>query len=333
MKLNSLRQLTKASFVPRKLIWPLLFTLLLNTSRMIAADNRSLAERLGYKATDRLLIINGDDAGMCHSANVATIECLEKGLMRSSTIMVPCPWFPEIAAYARQNPDKDFGVHLCHTSEWTKYRWGPVSDRSKVPGLVDSEGYLWKSVQEVYAHAKPEEAMIEARAQIKRALEAGIDVTHLDSHMGTLQLNPEFFKVYVQLALEFDLPLRMASQDTMTRFGYPDLRREVSAKGIVFPDYFIYEELELEKDDVRGFWLNIIKNLKPGVTELYIHAAMPTDEMKAITGSWSIRAQEFQVFAHDEELKRLIADEKIVLIGYRPLRDLQRKERKHFQTR
>jgi predicted glycoside hydrolase/deacetylase ChbG (UPF0249 family) len=305
--------------------------ILLTMHDTAGGEARSLAERLGYKATDKLLIVNGDDAGMCHAANVATIECLEKGLMRSSTIMVPCPWFPEIAAYARQNPDKDFGVHLCHTAEWTKYRWGPVADRAQVPGLVDADGYLWRSVEEVYAHAEPEEALIEARAQIKRALAAGIDITHLDSHMGTLQLNPEFFKVYVQLAIEFDLPLRMASQDTMARFGQPELRTQVAGRGIVFPDYFVYEELKDENKDVRTFWLNIVRNLKPGVTELYIHAALPTDEMKTISGSWSTRAQEYEVFTHNQEMKRLVADEKIILIGYRPLRDLQRSERKRAE--
>src|SRR5262245_47685050 len=112
-------------------------------------DNQSLAERLGYHHTDKLLIINGDDAGMCHSANAATIESLESGLMRSATIMVPCPWFPEIADYAREHPEKDFGIHLCHTSEWRKYRWGPVAPKDQVPGLVDSDGYLWEDVMGV----------------------------------------------------------------------------------------------------------------------------------------------------------------------------------------
>lgn len=292
---------------------------------------RPLAERLGYQATDKILIVNGDDAGMCHAANMATIECMEKGLMRSATMMVPCPWFPEIAAYARQNADKGFGVHLCHTSEWVKYRWGPVADRAQVRGLVDDSGCFWRAVEEVYAHATPQEALIEGRAQVQRALAAGIDVTHLDSHMGTLQLNPDFFKVYVQLALEFDVPLRMASQETLVRFGQPGMRKQVAAQGIVFPDYFIYEELQDEKKNVRSFWLNILKNLRPGVTELYIHAGLPTDELKAVTGSWQTRAEEFQTFTHDEELKRLVAEEKIVLIGYRPLRDLQRKERKTGQ--
>jgi len=294
----------------------------------IGAERLSLAERLGYKATDKILIVNGDDTGMCHAANQATIESLEKGLMRTATIMVPCPWFPEIVAYARQNPDKDFGIHLCHTSEWVKYRWGPVANRDQVPGLLDPDGYLWRGVEDVYKHAKPEEALIEGRAQIKRALAAGIDVTHLDSHMGTLQLNADYMKVYLQLAIEFNLPLRMASQETMVRFGEPELRSQVAARGILFPDYFVYDELKDEKNGVKDFWLRIVKDLKPGVTELYIHAALPTDEMKAISGSWSTRAQEYEVFTHDKDMKSLIKEQNIILMGYRPIRELQRSERK-----
>ncbi len=293
-----------------------------------SAASRSLAERLGYKATDKLLIVNGDDAGMSHSANLATIQCLERGLMRSATVMVPCPWFPEIAAYAREHPDKAFGVHLCHTSEWTKYRWGPVASRDQVPGLIDPQGYLWRGIEDVYAHADPKEALIEGRAQIQRARAAGLDITHLDSHMGTLQLHPRFVEVYLQLAVEFDLPVRMASQETLTRFGFPQLRDQFAAKGIVFPDHFIYEELQNEKQDVKGFWLNVVKNLKPGVTELYIHAALPTDEMKAITGSWSTRAQEFEAFTNDPDIKQAVTDQGIILISYRPLRELQHRERK-----
>ena len=289
---------------------------------------RSLAERLGYKATDKILIVNGDDAGMCHAANQGTIEVLEQGLMRSSTIMVPCPWFLEIAAYAKEHPEKDFGIHLCHTSEWKHYRWGPVADQAKVPGLIDPQGYLWASVEDVYAHASPEEALVEARAQVRRALDAGVDVTHLDSHMGTLQSDPRYVQSYLQLAVEFDLPVRMASQETLARAGFPGLRAEFAAKGVVFTDYFVYDELKDEKQDVKGFWRKIVDNLKPGVTELYIHAALPTEELKAITGSWSTRSQEREVFTHDAALKKTVTDQGIILIGYRPLRDLQRQERK-----
>lgn len=297
-----------------------------NTILAATAAEPSLAERLGYRATDRILIINGDDAGMCHTANQATIECLEKGLMTSATIMVPCPWFSEIAEYAKANPKQDFGVHLCHTAEWKYYRWGSVAAPDQVPGLLDPSGYLWRSVEEVYAKAKPEEALIEGRAQIRKAMAAGVDLTHLDSHMGTMQLDPRFLMAYVQLGVEFNLPLRMASQATMTRFGHPDVRAQIAAKGIVFTDDFVYEELAQEKQDVRGFWLRILRQLKPGVTELYIHAGKPTDELKAITGSWSVRSAEFETFTNDTELKQLLEAEKIIRIGYRPLRELQRKQ-------
>lgn len=287
----------------------------------------TLAERLGYKASDRLLIINGDDTGMCHSANEATIECLETGLMTSATIMVPCPWFYEIATYAKAHPEKDFGLHLCHTSEWKHYRWGPIAPREQVPGLIDPTGCLWPEVEEVYAKSNPEEAFIEARAQIRKALAAGIDVTHIDSHMGTLQYDPRYMEAYLKLAREFDLPVRMASQSTLEKFRQPALRAKFSEQGILFPDFFVFDELPQESADVKGFWLKIVSGLKPGVTELYIHAAKPTEELKAITGSWRTRSQEFETFAHDPEMRKLIADQGIIRIGYRPLRDLQRKER------
>ncbi len=310
------------------------FLLLILAGTGNSAEKRSLAERLGYQNSDKLLIVNGDDSGMCHAANLGTIECLEKGSMRSATIMVPCPWFPEIASYAKAHPESDFGIHLCHTSEWIKYRWGPVADRAEVPGLMDPQGYLWREVPEVYSHGTPEQALIEGRAQIKRALAAGVDVTHLDSHMGTMQYDPRYLQMYLKLGVEFDLPLRMASQETMARNGHPELRDQFASKGIVFTDYFIHDELKEEQSKgVKAFWLGVVKNLKPGVTELYIHAALAGDELKAITGSWRTRSEQYALFSHDDEMKQTLKAEKIVLIGYRPLRELQRKERKELKSR
>lgn len=309
---------------------PLLRRILLTISLMSPwiLVAQSLNERLGYKPSDRLLIINGDDAGMCHAANQGTIESLEKGLMTCSTIMVPCPWFYEIAQYAREHPEKDFGLHLCHTSEWKHYRWGPVAPRDQVPGLVDPSGCLWREVEEVYAKSNPAEALTEARAQIRKALNVGIDVTHLDSHMGTLQYDPRYMEAYLQLAVEFDLPVRMASQSTLEKFHQPALRQKFSERGIVFPDYFVFDELPDEPKDVKGFWLKIVSALKPGVTELYIHAAKPTEELQAITGSWRTRADEFATFTSDSEMRKLVTDQRITRIGYRALRDLQRNSRK-----
>ena len=296
---------------------------------LVTLDNcycQTLSEKLGYKSTDKLLIINCDDVGMCHSANLAVIDGMENGLITSGTIMTPCPWFSEIANYAKVNPEKDFGVHLTHTAEWNFYRWGPVASDELVKGLFDSEGYLWRSVEEVYSHSTPEEAYIEGRAQIKKAIAAGIPVTHIDSHMGTMQYQLEYMEEYVKLALEFNLPLRMAAQPTMESFGFPELREQYKEKGLVFTDYFIYDELE-NYTDVKTFWINIIKNLKPGVTELFIHASKVTDELKAITGSWETRGKEADLFTRDTDIKKLIKDENIILIGYRPLMELQRRNK------
>jgi chitin disaccharide deacetylase len=283
----------------------------------------TLAERLGYAAGDRLLIINGDDAGMSHAANRATIDALENGLMTSATIMVPCPWFPEIAAYAVENPEAQFGIHLTHTSEWRRYRWGPVAGPERVPGLVDPQGYLWPDVASVYLHATPLQAEIEARAQIEKALAAGIDITHLDSHMGTLQYNMEYVAVYYKLALDYDLPLRMASQETLALAGAPELRAQLEMQGLVMPDYLIHGGPD-RGEAVEDYWKRILRTLKPGVSELFIHASLPGDEMRAITGSWQTRATEHRLFTSDPEIRQIIEEQNIHLIGYRALRALQR---------
>ena len=131
----------------------------------------------------------------------------------------------------------------------------------------------------------------------------------------------------MKLALEFDLPLRMASQATLEKFGQPGLRAQFAAQGILFPDYFIHEELQDEAKDVKGFWTKILRELRPGVTEIYIHAAKPTEELQAITGSWRTRSQEFETFTHDTELRQLLERERIIRISYRPIRDLQRRLR------
>lgn len=289
---------------------------------------RTLAERLGYKATDKLLIINGDDTGMSHSANVATFDSLDHGLMTSATIMVPCPWFLEVADYAKKHPNHDLGIHLTHTSEWTHYRWGPVADRARVPGLIDPDGCLWHTVEDVYKHSNVEEAVIEARAQIERARKAGIDISHLDSHMGTMQYNPVYHRAYLQLAAEYNLPVRMGSPETYERVGFPWIRREAEELGLVFPDRLIHEEEPAPGEPRKAFWLRMLRSLKPGVTELYIHASLRTEEAHAISpGSWKDRATDYQIFTKDRDIRKAIADLRIIRIGYRPLRDLQRKER------
>ena len=290
----------------------------------LVSKSQTLAEKLGYSKTDRLLIVNCDDVGMCHAANLAAEEGMTKGNITSGSVMVPCPWFLEIVDRAKENPNLDLGVHLTQTAEWQYYRWGPVASSEKVKGLIDKQGYLCRSIEEIYQFATPEEALIESRAQIQKALDAGIPVTHIDSHMGTMQLHPEYAKMYLQLAVEFNLPVRMASPSTAEKMGQPNIRNEFAETGIVFTDYFIYEELQQYGDDVEGFWKEIIKNLKPGVTELFIHASVPGEEIQSITNSWKTRNAEYETFVHDKEIAQLLKDENIILIGYKPLFDLQR---------
>ncbi|WP_157899878.1 polysaccharide deacetylase family protein [Luteitalea pratensis] len=284
----------------------------------------SLAERLGFKASDIVLIVNADDVGMSHGANVAVRTGMEQGLITSGSIMVPCPWFEEVAVYATANPTRDFGLHLTHTSEWKVYKWGPVANKAEVPGLLTPQGYLWPDIEPIYKNATPAQAEIEARAQVRKALDRGIDVTHLDSHMGALQYDMRYHAVYRKLAKEFDLPIRMGNQDLLTAMGGGHLRGELDADGTIYPDYLIHQQRK-PGEAVDVYWKRMISELKPGVTELYIHPAVAGEEMQHITGSWKERDSEYHLFTDDASVKQLLEQRGVKRIGWRALRDLQRK--------
>ena len=179
----------------------------------------NLAQRLGYPADAKLVIINADDLGSCHSANVGVFECLATGTVTSATLMVPCPWAREASSRYR---GEDVGVHLTLNAEYELYRWGPITH---APSLLGGDGGFPSTVEDVWDHADLDEVRRECRAQIERAILWGFDVSHLDSHMGTLQLRPEFFDVYLDLAVEFGLPLRMAGPATERYIGIPGARR------------------------------------------------------------------------------------------------------------
>ena len=288
---------------------------------------QTVAERLGYATDARLLIINADDFGMCHAENAATIAGLELGAFCSATVMVPCPWFEEAVAFARRMPAADLGVHVTHTSEWATYKWGPVSGRSAVPSLVDGGGNLHRDVESIYAHARLDEIGLETRAQIDRALAAGIDVTHLDSHMGTLQLDVNYHDLYVRLAAEYRLPIRMASRRWMRDMGMGQILDQADRLGVLAPDHFWYGGPPTP-DDTPTYWTEVLRALQPGVSELYLHAALDAPEMRAISDSWAQRAADHRFFTAPST-RTLLENLGITLIGYRPLRDLQHRWQSH----
>lgn len=268
------------------------------------------AAAAGPKAK-RSLIVHADDAGMSHSVNLATIEGMEKGIVTSTSILVPCPWFIEFAAYARQHPDRDYGIHLTLTSEFEPYRWGPVSPRDQVPSLVDKDGFLWRDNGPVDAHVKLNEAEIELRAQIERARQFGVPLSHLDTHMGTLLSRPDLLELYVNLAIEYNLPImftRQATNPTM-QLAYPALRGrgqqlldalDQHHLPVLSSVLMLYQKGEHESRKRR--YLNAFEMLPSGVNEVIVHCGIDNAELSAITSSSTLRDSDRRLVT-DPEVK------------------------------
>ena len=263
----------------------------------------------------KYVIIHADDAGMSHSINLATIESMEKGFVSSASIMVPCPWFPEIAAYAKDHPEKDFGLHLTLNSESKHYKWGPVAPREKVPGLLDKEGYLHENVRAVAASAKASEVEIELRAQIQRAKDFGIPFTHLDSHMGALVCRPDILEVYVRMGLEFNMPilyLRNIESEMLNARDNPGLAEQVAelgraldAKHLPILDWLVQFYNETNQDSRKSLYMKSMREMKPGVTQILIHCGFDDTELKGITPSSPNRDGDRRFFTDPAVLKEI----------------------------
>jgi chitin disaccharide deacetylase len=284
-----------------------------------AQSKGSVAEKLGFERDAKLLIVHADDVGMTHAVNAATIRALEGGGVNSASIMVACPWFPEIAEYAKANPEADFGLHLTLTSERVYYRWGPVAPRDKVASLVDENGYFWQDWTPK-THIEPKEVELELRAQIERAYAMGVRPTHLDSHQYRLYDNgKELFEVLLQIAHEKKLPFFVA-RDWFAE--HPYLESRLSADDIVI-DHTVTIDPSVRPEKWADFYRTAIKNLQPGVTEFVIHVAFADEEMTAATrerDTWGAawRQRDFDFFT-SAEFRQLLAEEKIQLVNWREL--------------
>ena len=283
---------------------------------------KSIQERLGYPNNAKLVIIHADDLGVSHSENAASIAAMEKGSVSSASIMVPCPWFPEIAAYAQTHPGACFGLHITLTSEWKYYKWGPVTAREKVPGLVNKNGFLYSSVDSVYQHASASEVETEIRNQVLRAKHFGMEPTHLDAHMGTALQRLDYLRAYLKVGHEFKIPVfipRVLEIPLKVKFD-----TIVSDKDVLV-DHILSASPQDFKSGFANFYTNGLKNLKPGLTYLIIHTAYDDAEMRAVTidhpdwgAAW--RQEDFNFFS-SAECKKLLKDNNIYVITWKEIRD------------
>jgi predicted glycoside hydrolase/deacetylase ChbG (UPF0249 family) len=304
----------------RKWIVGLLLWLVVGSALAGQVQNKvSVAEKLGFARDSKLLIVHADDVGMTHAVNAATIKALESGGVNSASIMVPCPWFPEIAEYAKAHPDTDFGLHLTLTSERVYYRWGPVAPRDKVASLVDPNGYFWHDWA-AERRIDPKEVELELRAQIERAYAMGIRPTHLDSHQYRLYENgKDVFEVLLRIAHEKNLPFFVV-RDWFAE--HPYLESSLSPTDIVI-DHTVTMNPSVPPEKWAEFYRTAIGNLQPGVTEFVIHVAFADEEMKAATrerDTWGAawRQRDFDFFT-SAEFRQLLAQQKIQLVNWREL--------------
>ena len=266
----------------------------------------------------RAAVVHVDDLGMSHAANQGGFAALAAGPATCGSVMVPCPWFPDAAARARADPSLDLGVHLTLNAEYDSYRWGPVLGAGAVPSLVDGEGYLPRTVEEVVDTADLDEVDRELRAQIDRALEAGIDVTHLDSHMGTM-FHPGFYDIYLQLGRDYRLPLFV--------FRNPESEKTIRLEADGWPlfDGFCADSLDFEPGEGQTHNRRRIRELGRGLNYLICHAAEAGPELSAITDS--AHARDFErTFYGGEPGHRALRAGAVATLGMRPLRDLLRGE-------
>ena len=287
-----------------------------------------LLKKLGYSETDRLAIIHTDDIGMCHASVQAFKDLWAFGTISSGATMVPCPWFPAVAQMCRENPDMDMGVHATLNAEWESYRWGPISTREASSGLLDEAGYFHQWQAAVYENAKPEAVEAEVNAQIEKALAAGIDLTHVDSHMGTI-MNPKFVQSYIQAAASRLLPnmlprLQAKGMEEMglsadERQMYAPLMQQLETMGIPMLDGLLFMPLD-QPNGQMDTAKDLLGNLPEGITHFIMHPSIDTAELRAIAPDWESRVANYNTFMSDE-LKKFLEGEDIKLIGYRIIRD------------
>ena len=281
-------------------------------------------EKLGYGPGDRVVVIHADDVGMCEATVSAWVDLVDAGGISSASVMVGTPWFPAVAAICRERPELDVGVHAMLTSEWRTYRWGPLSTRDPASGLIDTGGYLHNNRDDLYAKACSEAVRREFLAQVERAARAGVEASHLDSHMFTA-LHGRFLPAYYEVARDHRLvPVIVCRDGSPAPWFDPqgeaegrDLVAEWRQDGLLTPDDFALPDLEAHADELTAAKM-AFDGLRPGLTHLLIHPARDTPELRAIAPDWPTRVASYRVFM-DPRLQEHIAAAGIQVTDYKAL--------------
>jgi len=286
-------------------------------------------KKLGFSDNDRAVIIHTDDIGMCHASVQAFKDLWAFGTITSGATMVPCPWFPAVAQMCKENPAIDMGVHATLNAEWESYRWGPVSTREQASGLMDADGYFHQWHPAVYQNARPEAVVVEVNAQIEKALAAGIDATHVDSHMGTI-INPLFIQSYIQAAATRLLPnmlprvssIGIDMMGAQARIANTPILSQLEEMGVPMVDGILGMPLDHGNDHIE-IAKKLFDEAPVGITHFILHPSIDTQELRAIAPDWQARVANYNAFMSDE-LKKFIEQADIKLIGYRQIRDAMR---------
>ena len=285
-----------------------------------AGGPATLQERVGHPASARLLVIHADDLGMAHSVNRASFEALEKGWITSASILVPCPWFPEVARFARAHPDADLGIHLALNSEWTGFRWGPLSGADAVPSLVDEEGYLPLLETAAAARARLPEVEGELRAQVRRAQSAGIRISHLDSHMGALFQSAGLLEMYRRLGKELELPVLLEREGERGGARSPWAS---AAAGEALVDRVVSIAPGIRADEWLDAYRKLLAPLPPGVYQLIVHLAHDDDEMRGATADhpdWGAAWRQSDLdLVRSPAFRDFLREQGFVLVSWRDL--------------
>ncbi len=289
------------------------------------------AEKLGWPEGTRALILHVDDAGMSYDSDLGTIEAIDKGVANSLSVMMPCPWVPNIVRWIKAT-NADAGLHLTMTSEWDVYRWGPVAGKPAVPGLVDQEGALWDNVPLVVEHATADEVETEIRAQLDRARTMGFEPTHMDSHMGTLFETAGFMERYIKVGMEEQIPVMFPGghnfyigADSPERMVMArSMGRKVWEGGLPVLDDLHNRSYGWKREEKVEKYIEAIRGLKPGVTMMIMHCTRPTEVFEHISSSGPTRMGDLEAMI-DPRVRKVLEDEKIVMTTWRELMERRRK--------